>query len=215
MKGDEDMLVIGLLVVGAATLGRKSVPWGPPTSWVWPVPDATINGVIYPAVISDGWGTDRPDGKIHRGVDVMYRRRTPRDLSEYPNRTPEGTQMHVAPPHAPILAARDGVIWSVAKTPRGWTIVISHGKPFATYYTHLESAAFPVHKDGVSVATGKPTKVRAGDYLGPMGWDPLDKSRTRHLHFAVWVGGAEESAVDPESAIVKWSRVPWRWNPKS
>ena len=211
--GDEVVLVVGLLAIAA--LSRRAVPWGNPSEWVWPIPDATIGGVHYPAVIGGEFGDARPNGETHRGVDVLYRRRSPKDLlSRYPDRTSSGSKMHIAPEGTPIIAARDGVVWSVKRTSRGWSIVISHGKPFATYYTHLESCAFPQHASGLNVATGKATRVQAGDYLGPMGWDPMDKSRLRHLHFAVWVDGTDAQAVDPQAVMSGWRRVSWRFNPE-
>jgi murein DD-endopeptidase MepM/ murein hydrolase activator NlpD len=208
------LTVIGLMLLGVVLIRRK-VEWGDPALWTWPVPDAIIGGQSYPAVISDGVGTDRPEGKSHRGVDIMYRRKSSRDLAtRYAPKTSNGTPGHIAPPFTPIVAARAGTVWSVANTPRGWTVVISHdGTKFATYYTHLESVALPAHKAGVSLATGKPTVIGAGDYIGAMGWDPKDASKTRHLHFAVWESGPESHAVDPEAAMRSWSRVPWQWDP--
>jgi len=204
--------VIGFLALALMAI-RRRVDWGAPSLWVWPVPSMVIGGVRYDAVISDGVGTDRPDGASHRGVDIMYRRRSARDLPQYP--TSDGhSPGHVAPPFTPVLAARAGTIWSVAYTPRGWTVVISHdGSTFATYYTHMQSVAFPAHRKGVNLATGQPTVIGRGDYIGAVGWDPMDKSKTRHLHFAVWAGGPESHAVDPEPAMKTWPRAAWQWDP--
>lgn len=199
-----------LVVVAAATLAflRRRVEWG--AGWVWPVPSFRAkDGTVYDAVISSGIGTPRGAG-LHRGVDVMYRRRSRSDRPEYKPKTSDGSPMHFAPPLTPVVAARDGVIWSASKTPRGWSVVIDHGKPFATYYTHLDHLAWPdAFANGRSVATGARKRVKAGDVIGSMGADPQDKAKLRHLHFAVWHGGTDSHAVDPEPAMREWARVPW------
>jgi len=202
---DDDATAVALGLGILALSGFRTVPWGAPEHWLWPVPPRRIGDVMYRASISDPWGTQRPDGRTHRGVDIMYRRRSKTDLvAEYPPRSSSGSPMHFAPWGTPIVAARDGIVWSCARTPRGWTIVLSHGRPFATYYTHLEVPVFPEHARGVNTATGKPTPVRRGDGLGVMGWDPMDPAKLRHLHFAVWVGGGESAAANPETAMRTW-----------
>ncbi len=196
------------LIVGAIALLRRRVEWG--AGWVWPVPTLRMmsDGEIYPAVISDGVGSPRGAG-IHRGVDIMYRRKILGGRGEYPPGTSSGSKMHFAPPLVPILAARDGTIWSAARTARGWSVVIDHGKPFATYYTHLEALSVAPHANGRNTVTGKPTRVRAGDVIGVMGHDPLDPAKLRHLHFSVAHDGPPEShAVDPAEAMRTWQRTP-------
>jgi murein DD-endopeptidase MepM/ murein hydrolase activator NlpD len=208
-RKDETTMVLMLLGLAALSL-RRTVEWG--TGWVWPVPGLrTHDGVLYDAVISDGVGTPRGAGE-HRGVDVMFRRRTKGDRPEYRAGTTDGSAMHFAPPMTPIVAARDGTVWSSGNTPRGGTVVLDHGKPWATYYTHLARLAFPSHRDG-HTATGNVTHVKAGDIIGWMGHDPLDGAKLRHLHFAVWHGGGESAAVDPADAMRAWQRVPWRMEP--
>lgn len=202
-----------LVLAGAASLGRRRASvW--PDGWMWPVPDAVIGGVKYPAVISDGYGSTRPGGRIHTGVDVMYRRRSLVDRPEYPSKVPAGSPWHFMPKGCPVVAARDGVVWSSGVTARGGSVVISHGAPWATYYTHLASLAFPPHAHGVNTATGKPTVIRAGDVIGTIGDDPI-ATDPRHLHFAVWYGGTDSSAVDPGAQMRSWRRVPWTFTPTS
>jgi murein DD-endopeptidase MepM/ murein hydrolase activator NlpD len=136
------------------------------------------------------------------GVDIDFQRRSRIDRPEYPAGSHDGTPGFFAPPGVPILAARPGTVWSVTKSPKGWSVVINHGAPFATYYQHL---------DMVVVAKGMP--VIAGTMLGTMGWDPQQgASAFRHLHFAVWLNGhGDASSVDPGSVIGKWTRPPdWK-----
>lgn len=196
------------LALGLAFL-RRSVPWGDPAAWLWPLPAVRLpDSSVYQPVISDGIGTPRPGGRTHAGVDLCYRRRSPSDLlAAFPPGSPGGTKMHFAPSGVPVLAARAGKVWSVQRTARGWAVVLDHGKPWATFYTHLASCALPLHARGVSTATGKPTLVQRGDVLGVMGADPMQGPRAfRHVHFEAWHEGA---AVDPAAALASWPRVAW------
>lgn len=185
----------------------RNIEWGP--GWVWPVPRLAINGRSYLPHVSDGVGTARPDGRSHRGVDVMYQR-APGDRAEFTSALVDGVRNgsagNFAPPGTPVLAARGGTVWAAGETARGGTVVLDHGKPFATYYTHLASLAVPETKRGRTPA-GVVTRVRAGDVIGYMGADPLDAAHLRHLHFEVWHKGGPEAAVDPERAMGSWPVV--------
>jgi murein DD-endopeptidase MepM/ murein hydrolase activator NlpD len=166
-----------------------------PGRWVWPV------GVWHDRKpeISDGFSSKRrsPSGQLvpHGGVDIMYRRR-PSD--PWRAGTPNGTPGWVMPDHRAALAASDGVVWSAANTPRGWTVVIDHApRKLATYYTHLSS---------LLVAAKQP--VSAGTPLGIIGADPLDTERIMHLHLELWRGGASDR-FDPQRLIeTTWEYVP-------
>lgn len=199
-----------MLLVALVVLLRRKVPWG--SGWVWPVPSANVNGRRYEAVISQ----ESRDGEhAHNGVDIMYHRQSSTDLvMQYPPFTSAGSRMHFAPPRTPVIAARDGVVWSVTKSPRGWEVVISHkqgNEPlwFASYYQHLESVALGPHKAGRNTATGQPTRVAAGQPIGIMGGDPTESTHLRHLHFEVWYGGDGRYAVAPDDEMHSWPRVPW------
>lgn len=201
-KDDAIMLAIVALVV----LLRRKIEWG--TGWVWPVPSMKWRGRIYPAVISQ----ESHDG--HNGVDIMYRRRLDDgSLPEFPPGTSGGSPHHFAPLSVPVVAARDGQVWSVDKSPRGCEVVINHGKPFATYYQHLSSTVLGPHKRGVSTLTGQPTTVRAGQPIGIMGGDPIEPTHLRHLHFEVWHEGGADHAVSPDDAMQSWSRPPLLFTP--
>ncbi len=177
MMSDGDMWLLVGVVALIATSGRRAVPWG--SGWVWPVPPIRLDGATLQPVISQEY-----KATTHAGVDVMFKR----------------AGAFFAPERTPIVAARAGRVWSVDKSPRGWEVVVDHGKPFATYYQHLSS---------VIVQPGD--EVAAGAQLGTMGVDPLDGEHVRHLHFAVWFDGAGDAAsVDPQVAMSSWAKaVPW------
>lgn len=191
-------LALGVLLVGAVRLD-----WG--DGWAWPLPAIRVDGRTYPAVISDGLGSPRPGGRRHDGVDVDYRRTSRADLATiYPPGTSSGTRGFFAPLGVPVVAARDGRVWSCARTSRGIMVVLDHGRPWASMYQHLATSLLPAHARGVNLATGRPTLVRRGDVIGTMGGDPLQGVRAfRHLHFETWHEG---KPVDPASAMMTWSR---------
>lgn len=190
---DENALVfavLGWLLVSASGGSGVIIPWG--DGWVWPVTDIVMrDGTRYHPSISQ-------EHKLgHYGVDIMFRRRTHDDrAAEFASGSVNGSPWHFAPPGTPIVAARDGRVWSAGNSPRGKSVVIDHGKPFATYYQHLQT---------LSVATG--ALVKAGQVIGTMGFDPLDSARLRHLHFSVWYKGAGDNAsVDPAQSMPTWAR---------
>jgi murein DD-endopeptidase MepM/ murein hydrolase activator NlpD len=175
--------------------GSTSRPEPLPGRWVWPV------GVWQgrKPEISDEFASRRrlPSGEVvtHGGVDIMYRRR-PGD--PWKPGSPNGTPNFVMPDHRAALAASDGVVWSAAKTARGWAVVIDHApRKLATYYTHLSSLLVSAKQ-----------RVTAGTPLGIIGADPLDGEHIMHLHLEVWRGG-EESRFDPQRIIeTSWEYVP-------
>jgi hypothetical protein len=158
-----------------------------PGRWVWPV--QVWRG--RKPVISDGFGSPRPGGRTHEGVDIMYAR-APGD--SFRVGSPNGAAHHVMPDDTLALAASDGVVWSASWTPRGFTVVIDHTPlaPVATYYTHL---ARLLVSPTARAASGQ--RVRAGQPIGVVGADPLDAEHLKHLHFA----------VDPEPLMYGWEYV--------
>lgn len=190
MTSTEVLVIAGLILLVMSN--QATIVWG--DGWVWPIPeiqpstDPAGPALAMMPVISQEF---RASGTPHYGVDLMYRNATPPPVFD-------------APPGVPVLAARDGKIWSVARTSRGWAFVIDHGPPFATFYQHLESIV-PRFQDA---KRGDP--VRAGEALGIMGSDPTDGGHVRHLHFAVWYKGyGDQASVDPATAMQKWRVVSW------
>ena len=106
-----------------------------PGRWVWPVP--TWNG--RSPTISDGFGSPRPGGIRHGGVDVMFARLASDTLRA---RTPNGSAHHVMPDDMVAVAASDGVVWSAMQTPRGFAVVHSEAGTFHCVAAALTSIDF-------------------------------------------------------------------------
>lgn len=173
-------------------------------AWVWPLP--IWQG--YAPVLTDGflsWRTDASGKRIrHSGVDVMYERKNPSDQADaYPPGTPAGSARAFMPMGVPVLAVRDGVVWSAAKTPRGYAVVIDHGPPWASFYQHLDQMLVSPTQRGASKQ-----RIRAGDVIGHVGADPTDHEGLRHLHFELWKGGSHEAAIDPAPLMKSWTMLP-------
>lgn len=141
----------------------------------------------------------------HHGVDIMYRRKPGGPDTMWPSGI---TRMNGAaksygsasgrwfmPDAIAACAVADGTIWECTRSPRGIQIVIDHGKPFASYYQHLSSVQFPL---GITKGA-QSIKVKAGQPLGIVGYDPsgLDRQYLMHLHFEIWYRGNGTAHVDP------------------
>lgn len=221
MTRTEKWLLGGLVLLLALSKRRDGVAWG--DGWHFPVPDLRLPDpaghiVEFPAVVTSGFKP--PDRPNHFGCDIMYQATTSKPLpANLPAVDPTSGFHNVskgryfAPPGTPILAARDGNVWSVFKSQDyGIGIVIDHGAPWATWYQHLERTPLPPHTAGKNVATGKPTRVAAGDVIGYMGAAPADGEKLRHLHFeAWWKGHGNGAAQDPEPVMPSWGRSVWTW----
>lgn len=206
------LVIIGAIIRAIRGRAVTDVVFG--DGWTWPVPTLVLpNGERYAAVVSSGFGSPRRVGTerehSHAGLDIMFRRRNHADRPEYPagrklaDGFSAGSAMHFAPPGTPVLAARPGNVWSVSERTDGggWSVVIDHGKPWATYYTHLQR-----------VDVVKNQHVLAGQVIGLMGGDKSEGQKLRHLHFEAWYQGAgSKSSVDAHSAGVMsdWARVDW------
>lgn len=165
-----------------------------PGPWVFPVPDI---GDRRPEV-SDGWGSTRhnPDGsrRLHLGVDIMFRRRSKMDLIDvYRPGTPHATTHYFMPDNVPALAVATGVVVFAAWTARGFTVRIRHANGWTSRYTHLALLAVAPRQE-----------VAAGQPIGSIGWDPMDRRRLMHLHFDLWRGSTGHAAVNPKPYLDAW-----------
>ncbi|MBE7448594.1 MAG: M23 family metallopeptidase [Kofleriaceae bacterium] len=187
---DDDLPMVAPAAPPAAAPSR------PPGRWIFPVP--RWHG--RDPEVSDGWGSPRVGGNrggVHRGVDIMFRRRHRGELADiFPPRAPgmpsPHTRGYFLPPGTLVLAAANGEVWSAGWTPTGYSVVISHGAPWATYYTHLASLRVGETRRGASRE-----RVRAGQPLGVVGASPRDARGVAHLHFEMWHGGNGNAAIDP------------------
>lgn len=197
-------------VLAFVVLRRKGGPssaeleqWG--DGWVFPVPDLELESALG-SPLGTYRATDTQEFKpSHRGLDIMYVRRRPEDKELFPPGKPDAfgakqAEKFFAPEDTPIVAAKDGKVFSLAQTPHGIAVVIDHGKPWATFYGHLRS---------VVVARGD--SVKAGQRIGTMGHSPLDGERLRHLHFETWFTGAgKPEPQDPRPVLDRFARQTWR-----
>ena len=154
---------------------------------MFPVPNL---GARVPE-ISDGWGSVRhnADGtrRLHLGADIMFRRRSRADQSDaFPPGTPHGSKHYFMPDNVPALSAGAGVVTFARWTPRGGTVTVRHPEGWTTYYTHLSA---------LSVTVGQ--LVTAGQPLGVVGGDPLDRRHLMHLHVELWRDHARRGVTNP------------------
>lgn len=180
-----------------AAVDQPQVQTPPPGAWVFPVPSLADRL----AEVSDGFDSPRtfPDGTKgkHLGVDVMFRRRSARDLiAVYVPGTPNGTKGYFMPDNTPALAASAGVVRFAQWTPQGFSVIVQHPSGWATYYTHL-----------ASLAVAKGEAVVGGQTLGTIGASPADGEHLKHLHFELWKDGTRGGAVDPQPYVEAWPRV--------
>lgn len=170
--------------------------------WLWPMP--RLPDGRRPEV-SDGYGVRR-SGKLHEGVDIMYRR--PINLPGRPKLPlpDHGSRGYEVPAGTPVLAAADGAIWSTGEGPRGHYIVIDHGQPTgrSTYYQHLDRLAVPSHSRGKRSNGSAGLEVRRGEVIGYVGYSSEDPGQIRHLHFEVRQG---RTAINPSAIMKGWGYV--------
>jgi hypothetical protein len=189
-----------------ATVDLPQIATQPAGAWVFPVP--SLGDRL--AEVSDGFDSPRtfPDGTKgkHLGVDVMFRRRSARDLiAVYIPGTPNGTKGYFMPDNTPALAASAGVVKFAQWTRQGFSVILQHPSGWATYYTHL-----------ASLAVAKGDAVVGGQPLGTIGASPTDGGRIKHLHFELWRDGTRGGAVDPQPYVEAWPRVAIAdWTPRA
>jgi len=220
MKDDS---ALGLFVLGSGIAAASTLAWRsmhaastratPPSravgatsasaAWIYPVPNLGER----PAVTSNGFrAVATATSREHLGVDLMFRRRDPRDLiGVYPPGSPNASSLFFMPDHVPALAASAGVVTFAASTPIGNTVIVRHPNGWATYYTHL-----------ATLAVTKGQTVSAGQVLGTIGASPTDSQRLKHLHLELWKGGTRAGAIDPDPFLAAWSRTTIdNWSPRS
>jgi hypothetical protein len=175
----------------------RPVGAAPASGWVFPVP--RLDDRV--AEISDGFDSPRTylDGSKHKhlGVDLMFRRRSARDLiAVYAPGSANGTKAYFMPDGIPVLAASAGVVRFAQSTVAGFTLILQHPTGWATFYTHMSS-----------LLVAKGDEVVAGQPLGIIGASPLDGEHIKHLHFELWKDGTRGGAVDPKPYVEAWPHV--------
>lgn len=204
---DDGAAVVVVLILLAAAGSRRPVvaDWtagAAPADWTWPLPVLLQRQVAGAVVRREPEISQEFRAPDHLGVDLMYR-----GIAD-PARFGKIVAAWEVPDATPVLAARSGTLWSVQRTARGWSVVLDHGKPWATFYQHMSSINDDIAKGGQGVRKEAPMKIEAGRQLGIVGFDPTDAARVRHLHFAAWYQGVGDAAsVDPGEAMKTWRKV--------
>lgn len=181
----------------SATVDQSAIATPPANGWVFPVPSLGDRA----AEVSDGFDSPRtyPGGskRKHLGVDLMFRRRSARDLiAVYPPGSPNGTKGYFMPERTPALAASSGAVRFAQSTVAGFTVILQHPTGWATFYTHMSS-----------LLVAKGDNVVAGQPLGIIGASSLDGEHIKHLHFELWKDGTRGGAVDPQPYVEAWPHV--------
>lgn len=165
--------------------------------WIWPVPSWKGRA----PVVSDGFHSPRPGFPQHGAVDIMFARLAADAALGVGSHN--GSKAFVMPDRLPALAASDGIVWSAMQTPRGFAVVINHGKrgphSVATFYTHLDRLLVQPTARGASNE-----RVRAGQPIGTIGFDPSGADKLSHLHFELWLGGPNDR-IDPAPLMRGWT----------
>lgn len=177
-----------------------------PVVGVYPVP-------IHPdgrrADVSSGWEV-RSDGKLHRGVDILYRRRAGEPLDGPNAATVRGQRIDqpggwYMPDGVPALAPWAGVVTVSEERmhpdgySRGWAVKMDHGKDaagdeWATLIGHLVNGSARVRRG---------QRVEAGQVVGIIGGSN-DGEGLKHVHLNLYKNG---QIIDPEPYVDRWQHV--------
>jgi len=143
----------------------------------------------------------------HYGVDFLYRttpeekerKNQPRN-QRLPEVSASGNWI-VPSGKIPALAFADGVVELSSDIGTGGRVRVDHGGGLKTAYYHLRDR---------KVSPGE--RVKAGDPLGTVSYDPSRGLHLNHLHFEVWKNGKQ---VNPAPYLSNAQPVPmptpWNW----
>ncbi len=177
-----------------------------PTIGIYPVP-------ILPdgrhADVSSGWKV-RSDGKLHRGADILYRRRAGEPTRSPNGAVPTGVTRDepggwYMPNGIPALAPWAGrVVVSEERflpdgASRGWAVRLDHGTDAAG--DKWETLTGHIVKDSQRVRVGD--HVEAADVLGIIGGSD-DGKGLKHVHLNLYKNG---QLIDPEPWLERWRHV--------
>ncbi len=141
-------------------------------------------------VVSDGFHL-RSSGKMHEGIDIMYKSIKGADPVGLPWMSSGGG--FYIPPGTPALAAGSGTVLKVGIDSHGGYVYIDHGDGIQTNYRHLNPTKATVG-----------SRVNAGDIVGIIGEDPSTAGDPAHLHFELVIN---DEKVDPQSYFNSWPAI--------
>jgi murein DD-endopeptidase MepM/ murein hydrolase activator NlpD len=151
------------------------------------------------------WAARRPEFQIIFPQDATVTAYSSTyGLAKLDGRTHEGEDLF-APKMSPVLAAADGEVIRVGKSPRaGRYILIAHGEDWETWYLHLNNDR-PGRDDGkagfeLTVAPGIEVGglVTAGQVIGWVGDSGNAEGATPHTHFELHYRGRP---INPNSYL--------------
>lgn len=147
----------------------------------WPMP--ILPGNRVPVISNDFHGK-------HTGVDIMYRA-IDSDTPWPGHDNEERSKMFWCGKDIPALAYLKGKVLKIKRGITGISILIGHADGSRSLYCHILS-----------------TELKEGDFvneaeaIGIVGGDPNDlPGKLRHLHFEIWDGQGQATAIDPEKVL--------------
>lgn len=156
------------------------------------------------AEVSSGWEV-RSDGRLHRGSDILYRRKAGESARAPNGAVPPGVSVNepggwYMPDGVPALSPWSGVV-TVSEPrdhpdgySRGWAVRVQHSERWATQIGHIKKGSQRV-KVGDRVGIGEP--------LGEIGGS-RDNEGLKHVHLGLYKDGV---LVDPEPYVNGWQHV--------
>ena len=179
-------------IVSVSTSAREA----PLPVWTWPIPKHQDGRGPR---ISDGRKTKaqrdaKGSGRIHRGMDLMYRRKR---ASKRPYNHPWSSKWYEIPEDVPtpVLAAFTGRVIAAGIIDTGGLIMLDHGDGIGTAYHHLRGVYVGARyymSEGPSLlgnAAWLPLEtvrvggiVQAGEVIGAVGGSPRGYGLC-HVHF--------------------------------
>lgn len=155
------------------------------------IPDGSVEEIVFPqpalgTTFEDDWGFARPDGRVHKGNDLIGEKGDP------------------------VVSILDGVVLRMRSGPRsGYYVVIQHDNGWTSWYLHLDNdrrgddgrgGAATAFAPGLTIGQ----RVEAGQLIGFVGDSGNAEGTAPHTHFELHIDGRQ---VDPNPYLrAAWQR---------
>lgn len=175
---------VAILLVGAAPAAAQAPP-------DLAIPDGSVEQMVFPqpalhTTFENDWGYARPDGRVHRGNDLIG------DKGD------------------PVVSILDGVVLRMREGPRsGYYVVIQHDNGWTSWYLHLDNDRRGDDGRGGRATAFAPglavgQRVLAGQLIGFVGDSGNAEDTAPHTHFELHIDGRP---VDPHPYLASaWQR---------